>query len=90
MLSSKILNATEARKNFYQLLKQVSSGEEIFIENTNTGEKFQIIKNTPKQKKIDKLALLDQVLDGAPTGLPDLNPDQIKKILNTTHDIKLP
>lgn len=90
MLLPKLLNATEARKNFYQLLKQVSSGEEVFIENTDTGEKFQIVKSTPLSHTVDKLELLDKLLEAAPTGMPDLSPEEIKKIINTTHDIKLP
>lgn len=90
MLLPKLLNATEARKNFYQLLKQVSSGGEVFIENTDTGEKFQIVKRGPSPNAIDKLRLLDKLLESAPAGLPDPTPEEIKKILNTTHDIKLP
>lgn len=84
------MNATQARKNFYQLLKQVSSGEQIVIQNTETGEEYQLIKNESKTKSIDKVALLNQFIVDHPVKLPDLSPEEIKKILSTRLDRNLP
>ncbi len=86
MLLPKLLNATEARKNFYQLLKQVSSGAEVFIENTDTGEKFQLVKSDPKPK-VDKMQLVEEL---GKVGIKTMPIEEMKAILNTTHEIKLP
>lgn len=86
MLLPKLLNASDARKNFYQLLKQVAAGQEVFIENTDTGEKFQIVKTDPKPKA-DKLQLVEEL---GKVGLKTMPIEEMKPILNTTHDIKLP
>jgi len=85
MAFTKILNATEARKNFYQLLKQVSAGGEVFIENTDTGEKFQLVKAAKKPKKD-----IDQLLEEmGKIGLKSMPIEDMKKILDSTHDITL-
>ena len=85
MLSLKIVNATAARNNFYRLLKSVSAGEQVFIENTETGEQFELIKATIPSKK-DKVEIAKKM--GA-VGLKALPIEQIKAILNTKSDISL-
>ena len=85
MILPKVLNATEARKNFYQLLKQVSSGAEILIENTDTGEKFQLVKAQKVPKKD-----IEQILqEMGNIGIKTMPIEEMKKILNTSHDITL-
>ena len=85
MLNLKVLNATQARNNFYNLLKMVSSGEKVFIENTDTGEQFALIKASIPIKE-DKVEIFKKM---GKVRLKALPIEEIKAILNTKSDITL-
>ncbi len=85
MLNLKIVNATEARNNFYRLLKAVANGEQIIIEHTETGKKFELkkIDHAPQPDKVELIKKMGQI------GLKSLPIQEIKQILHTKSNIKL-
>lgn len=77
MIRLNMLFATEARDNFFQLLKMVAQGEDVVIVNKDNGLKFKVtlLDNRPKSNKQSALKQL------AEANLKSMDPQEIKRIV---------
>jgi len=81
-----VFTTTEARQNFFELLRMVEDGKEPVIVKKNRNIKFKMIifKEEKKKKNFDKV-----LKEMGEIGLPALPIKKINKILSTTHKIKI-
>jgi len=81
-----VFTTTEARQNFFELLRMVEDGKEPVILKKNRNIKFKMIifKEEKKKKNFDKV-----LKEMGEIGLPALPIKKINKILSTTHKIKI-
>ena len=81
-----VFTTTEARENFFELLRMVEDGKEPVIVKKNRNIKFKMIifKEEKKKKNFDKV-----LKEMGEIGLPALPIKKINKILSTTHKIKI-
>lgn len=77
MVKFNMLFATEARANFFQLLKMVASGEDVIVINKDSGQKFKITLLNDELKS-GKQQALKQLADA---NLKSMSPEAIKKIV---------
>jgi len=86
-MSDKIVfTATEARQNFFELLRMAEAGKEPIVMKKDTNIKFKMtmIKEKKRKKNIDKiLKKMGEI------GLPALPIKEINRILSTMHEIKI-
>lgn len=76
MIKFNMLFATEARANFFQLLKMVASGEDVVVINKDSGQKFKITLLS-NEVKTTKQSALKQL---ANANLKSMSAEDIKKI----------
>lgn len=86
MSSPKQVTASEARQHIYQLLKQVSLGEEVIIRNTDTGDAYQIVKYDVRKLGPSKVELLEKLIESRPGLYPAHEPQEIKRIIAQRSD----
>ena len=81
-----VFTATEARQNFFELLRMVEEGKEPIVvkKDKNIRFKMTMIKEKRKEKNIDKI--LKEMGD---IGLKTMPWKKMKKIILTLHDIKI-
>lgn len=81
-----VFTATEARQNFFELLRMVEEGKEPIVVKKDKNIKFKMtmIKGKKKEKNIDKI--LKEMGD---IGLKTMPWKKMKKIILTLHDIKI-
>lgn len=81
-----IFTATEARQNFFELLRMAEAGKEPIVTKKNNSVRFKmtIIKEKRKGKNINKI--LKEMGD---IGLKTMPLKKMKKIILTLHDIKI-
>jgi len=84
-MRQQIVSATEARKNFFQILVAAEKGIETVIVKKDSNKKFKIIY-IQNEAKVDIEKLLDEIAD---IGLHAGTPEEIKEVLNAMHDIKV-
>lgn len=80
-----IFTATEARQNFFELLRMVEAGKEPIVVKKDSRIEFKIVKTQSKKMK-DKMKIVREM---GKIGLRTLPIEQINKILSTMHEIKL-
>ena len=81
-----VFTATEARQNFFQLLRMVEDGKKPVIVKKDRNIKFRmtIIKEEKKKKNIDKI-----LKEMGEIHMPILSIKKINKILSTMHEMKI-
>lgn len=81
-----VFTATEARQNFFELLRMAEEGREPIVVRKDKNIKFKmtVIKKKKKEKNIDKI--LKEMGD---IGLRTMPWKRMKKIILTLHDIKI-
>lgn len=84
MPNKTIFTATEARQHFFDLLRMAEEGKEPIVIKKDTDSEFKIIRNVFKRK--DKMKIVKEM---GRIGLKTLPMKQMKKILASTHEIKL-
>lgn len=77
MIKFNMLFATEARANFFQLLKMVAQGEDVIVINKDSGLKFKITLLNEEVKSGKQFALKQL----ANVSLKSMSPNEIKKIV---------
>lgn len=80
-----VFTATEARQNFFELLRMAEAGKEPIVVKKDSKIEFKIVKNQTKKMK-DKMKIVSEM---GKIGLKTLPIEQINKILSTMHEIKL-
>lgn len=80
-----VFTATEARQNFFELLRMAEEGKEPIVVKKDTDSEFRIIKNEVKKRK-DKMRIVEEM---GRIGLKTVPMKQMKKILARTHEINL-
>ena len=80
-----VLTATEARQNFFNLLKTASKGREIIIKNRNVLFRLRIEENGEENRK-EKLKALKEM---EKINLPTMSIEKMKKIISQTRKIHL-
>ena len=71
--------ATEARANFFKLLRMVAQGEDVIVINKDSGQKFKI-SLLKEELKSGKQSILKQLGDA---NLKSKTPDEIEKIIES-------
>jgi len=86
MQDKMVFTATEARQNFFELLRMAEKGKEPIVvkKDKNIRFKMTMIKGKKKEKNIDKI--LKEMGD---IGLKTMPWKKMKKIILTLHDIKI-
>ena len=81
-----VFTTTEARQNFFELLRMVEEGKEPVIIKKDRNIKFKMIifKEEKKKKNFDKI-----LKEMGEIGLPALPIKKMNKILSTMHEIKI-
>lgn len=81
-----VFTATEARQNFFELLRMAEAGKEPIVVKKANNIKFKMtmIKEKRKKKNIDKI-----LKEMGEIGLHALPIKEINKILSTMHEIKI-
>lgn len=81
-----IFTATEARQNFFELLRMAEEGKEPIVvkKDKNIRFKMTMIKEKKKEKNIDKI-----LKEMGEIGLKTMSVKKMKKIILTLHDIKI-
>lgn len=85
MQDKTVFTATEARQHFFDLLRMAEEGKEPIVVKKDTNSEFRIIKKAVKKRK-DKMKIVEEM---GRIGLKTLPIRQMKKILASTHEIKL-
>lgn len=80
-----VFTATEARQNFFELLRMAEEGKEPIVTKKDSRTRFKIIKTQAKKVK-DKMKIVEAM---GKIGLKALPIEQMKKIFSSTHEIKL-
>jgi len=80
-----VFTATEARQNFFELLRMAEAGKEPIVMKKDSRIKFKIVRTQAKKMK-DKMKIVREM---GKIGLKTLPINQINKILSTMHEIKL-
>lgn len=80
-----VFTATEARQNFFELLRMAEEGKEPIVVKKDSRTRFKIIKTQAKKVK-DKMKIVEAM---GKIGLKALPIEQMKKIFSSTHEIKL-
>jgi len=80
-----IFTPTEARQNFFAILRLVEKGNNAIIIKKNSGERF-IFTRLPK-KKVEKNKNMAEALGNI--GFKSMPIKKMKKIILTMHDIKI-
>lgn len=80
-----VFTATEARQNFFELLRMAEAGKEPIVIKKDSQIEFKIVKTQAKKMK-DKMKIVKEM---GKIGLKTLPIEQINKILSTMHEIKL-
>lgn len=85
MLTKRVVTATEARANLFDLLNKAERGEEVIIVKKDSNKRFKLIKekNNPKANK----ALIVKQMGGI--DFPFMSPQEIKKVILTKYDESL-
>ncbi|MEK7634085.1 MAG: type II toxin-antitoxin system prevent-host-death family antitoxin [Patescibacteria group bacterium] len=81
-----VFTATEARQNFFELLRMAEEGKEPIVvkKANNIRFKMTMIKEKRKKKNIDKI-----LKEMGEIGLKTMPWRKMKKIILTLHDIKI-
>ena len=81
-----VFTATEARQNFFELLRMAEKGKEPIVvkKANNIRFKMTMIKEKRKKKNIDKI-----LKEMGEIHMPILSIKKINKILSTMHEIKI-
>lgn len=81
-----VFTATEARQNFFELLRMAEEGKEPIVvkKDKNIRFKMTMIKEKRKEKNIDKI-----LKEMGEIGLKTMPWKKMKKIILTLHDIKI-
>ncbi len=85
MQDKTVFTATEARQNFFELLRMAEEGKEPVVVKKDTSAEFKIIKTQIKKRK-DKMKVVEEM---GRIGLKIVPMRRMKKILVSTHEIKL-
>lgn len=80
-----VFTATEARQNFFELLRLVDAGKEPVIKKEDSNKQYKVI-GVKKKKPVDKLKILKEMGNIGLTALPI---KKMKKIYSSLHDIKI-
>lgn len=80
-----VFTATEARQNFFELLRMAEEGKEPIVVKKDSRTRFKIIKTQVKKVK-DKMKIVEEM---GKIGLKALPIKQMNKIFASTHEIKL-
>jgi len=80
-----VFTATEARQNFFELLRMAEAGKEPIVMTKDSRIKIKIVRTQAKKMK-DKMKIVREM---GKIGLKTLPINQINKILSTIHEIKL-
>lgn len=83
MLTKRVVTATEARTNLFDLLKRAENGEDVIIVKRDSNKKFKLSAMKREDKSIDKL--LDEF---AKIGLRTMPLGEMKRIISTRLDEK--
>lgn len=85
MLTRRVVTATQARANLFDLLKRAENGEEVIIVKKDSNKRFRLesIKEA-RQKDIVKIAK-----EMGEINFPFISPQEIKKIILTKYDESL-
>lgn len=77
MLNQRVVSATAARANFFNLLERAENGEDVIIVKKDSKKKFKLvkIKDNPKPNKELIIKQMGEI------GLRFMSPEEIKKIL---------
>ncbi|MDQ3098394.1 MAG: hypothetical protein M3Q44_01475 [bacterium] len=86
MKIQKEYTATQARQNFFELLRLAEAGEEPVITKSDSNTTFKIVKSEKKKPKKDIGKIIKKM---GKIGLVVGTPEDIKKIITTMHDIKV-
>lgn len=84
-MAKKIFTATEARQNFFELLKSVEKGQDAIILKKDQGIRFRITLEKPEKKKDYKKILKEM----GQIGLKITSWKKAKKIIVKMHDPKI-
>ncbi|PIP63563.1 hypothetical protein CO165_01230 [Candidatus Roizmanbacteria bacterium CG_4_9_14_3_um_filter_33_18] len=86
MVDQIVFTATEARQNFFELLRMAEEGKEPIVTRKNNSVRFKmtVIKEKKKEKNINKI-----LKEMGEIHMPILSIKKINKILSTRHEIKI-
>lgn len=80
-----IFTATEARQNFFEILKIVEKGKEAIIVKKDEDKRFKLIL-AEKEKQPNKVAIVKKM---GKIGLKTMSVRKMKEIISTLHDIDI-
>lgn len=84
-MSKQTYTLTEARQNFFDLIKLADADQPAIIKNAQNGASYQLVKTENKPKK-DIQAILKRFKK---INISVSDPEELNKILKSTHDLKL-
>lgn len=80
-----VFTATEARQNFFELLRLVDAGKEPIIKKEDSNKQYKVVE-VKKNKSVDKMKVLKEM---AKINFHIGSWEKAKKIINTLHDVKI-
>lgn len=85
MQDKTVFTATEARQNFFELLRLVDEGKEPLIKKEDTNKQYKVVE-VKKKKPVDKMKVLREM---GKINLGISSWEEAKKIISTLHDPKI-
>ena len=85
MIKQKIFSTTEARQNFFKILKLVEDGTNAIIEKRDTNKRYSLTFVIPKKVKKREITHKWDQID---LNLKGMEWKQIKKIMNNRYDLR--
>lgn len=82
ILTQRVISATQARAQFFDLLKMAEDGKEVIIVKRDSSKRFKLTSILEKSK-LDKEMIIKEMGE---INFPFISPEEIKKIILTKYD----